>query len=91
MIAENNEFYGTLDVRATVWNSPAGDAQAGGDWCDVISVADDIIAVTIGDVAGHGEPVAHAARIMLACIRGALGVVPALRTRSAAQTSSHAR
>ena len=44
--------------RFTSWVSPAGDAQAGGDWCDVVQVSDGAFTVSIGDVSGHGAAVA---------------------------------
>ena len=61
-----------VDVRATVWNRPAGDARAGGDWSDVLTLSDHVVALTIGDVAGHGEPVASVAAVMRTCIAQAL-------------------
>ncbi len=49
---------------ADVLNSPAGGARYGGDWCDVFAVSGNSVAVTIGDVAGHGEPVAETMHAM---------------------------
>jgi serine phosphatase RsbU (regulator of sigma subunit) len=51
-------------VTVTRWSSPAGKAQAGGDWCEVFSISEDVLAVTVGDVSGHGESVADAAAFM---------------------------
>jgi serine phosphatase RsbU (regulator of sigma subunit) len=47
-----------LDADVTLWSSPAGGAKGGGDWCDVVTLSDGYVALTVGDVAGHGEPVA---------------------------------
>ncbi len=58
----------TTDIYISAWMSPAGDADAGGDWCEVVAVSDDVVAVTVGDVAGHGSPVQH----MMSAVRNAL-------------------
>jgi serine phosphatase RsbU (regulator of sigma subunit) len=34
---------------------PAAGAMHGGDWCDAFSVTDDVLALSIGDVCGHGD------------------------------------
>jgi serine phosphatase RsbU (regulator of sigma subunit) len=49
-----------LDCSVNLWSSPAGGARVGGDWCEAIQLSDDAIALTVGDVAGHGEPAAEA-------------------------------
>jgi serine phosphatase RsbU (regulator of sigma subunit) len=46
---------GMLETEITRWNSPAGNARAGGDWCDALHVSADVLALTVGDVSGHGE------------------------------------
>jgi len=56
------------DTYISAWMSPAGGAEAGGDWCEVVAVSEDIIALTVGDVAGHGSAVQH----MMASVRDAL-------------------
>ena len=33
---------------------PAAGAPRGGDWCDAFAVGDDVLAISIGDVCGHG-------------------------------------
>jgi serine phosphatase RsbU (regulator of sigma subunit) len=38
----------------TVWNAPAGNHPAGGDWCEVFAISDHVLAFSIGDVCGHG-------------------------------------
>jgi serine phosphatase RsbU (regulator of sigma subunit) len=57
-----------FETTISGWNSPAGRARAGGDWCDVFSVSRDVTALTIGDVSGHGEPVAAIAEFMRSSI-----------------------
>jgi serine phosphatase RsbU (regulator of sigma subunit) len=54
------------------WNSPADNARAGGDWSTAFAISAHEVAVTIGDVAGHGEPVAASAASMRATIVEAL-------------------
>jgi serine phosphatase RsbU (regulator of sigma subunit) len=34
---------------------PAAGALRGGDWCDAFSITDEVIALSIGDVSGHGD------------------------------------
>jgi serine phosphatase RsbU (regulator of sigma subunit) len=46
------------ETNVTVWRSPAGTARIGGDWCDVVPISDEAVALTVGDVSGHGEAVA---------------------------------
>jgi serine phosphatase RsbU (regulator of sigma subunit) len=45
------------DIYISSFISPAGDDDAGGDWCEVVAVSDDVLALTVGDVAGHGRSV----------------------------------
>jgi serine phosphatase RsbU (regulator of sigma subunit) len=47
-----------LEANVTIWSSPAAGAKDGGDWCEAVVISDDLIALTVGDVAGHGEKVA---------------------------------
>jgi len=56
------------DTYISAWISPAGDVDAGGDWCEVVAVSDDVVALTVGDVAGHGSEVQH----IMAAVRDAL-------------------
>jgi serine phosphatase RsbU (regulator of sigma subunit) len=56
------------DTYISAWISPAGGADVGGDWCEVVPVSDDVVALTVGDVAGHGGAVQD----MMACVRDAL-------------------
>ncbi len=38
----------------TIWNAPAGNHPAGGDWCEVFAISDHVLVFSIGDVCGHG-------------------------------------
>jgi serine phosphatase RsbU (regulator of sigma subunit) len=46
--------YIAIEHRGSRWLSPADRAPAGGDWADIIAVSPDIVALIVGDVAGHG-------------------------------------
>jgi serine phosphatase RsbU (regulator of sigma subunit) len=61
-----------LDIHVTVWNSPAGGARAGGDWCDAFALSDSAVAFTIGDVCGHGEEVADTMAVVRSAVVGAM-------------------
>jgi serine phosphatase RsbU (regulator of sigma subunit) len=52
LLPEQRLRYGSIEVNATF--RPA--AEVGGDYFDVFSIDEDRLAVTIGDVAGHGLP-----------------------------------
>lgn len=41
-------------VRLSTVSNPARRAARGGDWCESFAVSDDVIALSIGDVCGHG-------------------------------------
>ena len=45
-------------LNTTVWRRSAGSSRTGGDWCDVVAIAADTVAFTVGDVSGHGAGVA---------------------------------
>jgi serine phosphatase RsbU (regulator of sigma subunit) len=51
-----------------VFNSPAGSARYGGDWCEVLTISEEAIALTIGDVSGHGEAAAETMEMMRAAV-----------------------
>ena len=51
-----------------VWNSPAGGAQAGDDSCDTVTISEDTVALTLGDVSGHGAAAAE----MMAAMRASM-------------------
>lgn len=59
-------------TRASSWNSPAEGVKAGGDWCAAIELSADTLALTIGDVSGHGLSVAEPMRAMRSSILGAM-------------------
>lgn len=42
-------------VRLSTRIMPAGRAARGGDWCEAFAVSEDIMALSIGDVCGHGD------------------------------------
>jgi serine phosphatase RsbU (regulator of sigma subunit) len=65
MIANSPKQHGT---NVTRWSSPAGDAPDGGDWCEAIAVSVKTLALTIGDVAGHGSAVAGLQAAMRASV-----------------------
>jgi serine phosphatase RsbU (regulator of sigma subunit) len=56
----------------SVWSEPAAGAVAGGDWCDILPLADGTIALTIGDVSGHGLDAAPERATVYAAVRRAL-------------------
>ncbi len=59
---------GAVATIITRWNSAAGQALAGGDWCEVFAISEEVIAATVGDVSGHGEPVADTSAFMCSVI-----------------------
>jgi serine phosphatase RsbU (regulator of sigma subunit) len=63
---------------------PAAGAPRGGDWCDAFAVDDDVLAISIGDVCGHGVEKFDAMVAMRQAIRDA-----ALRNLDPAQTLAH--
>jgi len=60
------------NASVAVWNSPAGGALAGGDWCDVLPMSERFVGFTIGDVSGHGAQVAGTMGIMRAAVLRAM-------------------
>jgi len=70
---------GTSSAGISVWSSPADGAKGGGDWCDVVEVSSTLVALTVGDVAGHGDAANEA---MLAVRRSALQALESMRTPS---------
>ncbi|HVA28606.1 MAG TPA: PP2C family protein-serine/threonine phosphatase, partial [Candidatus Baltobacteraceae bacterium] len=57
-----------VDWRTTLFSAPAGGVRVGGDWCDAFPISQDADAVTIGDVAGHGQGVAETMRLVRASV-----------------------
>jgi serine phosphatase RsbU (regulator of sigma subunit) len=72
MIAEEAWGIAVFDTNLTVWNSPSGPAQCGGDWCEAFALSEHVTALTIGDVSGHGENVAGAMAAMRAAVLRAI-------------------
>ncbi len=62
-------------ASVTVWISPADNARDGGDWCETVPLSEHEIALTIGDVSGHGEPVAGTKRALQAAVLRALSTL----------------
>jgi len=62
-----------LDTEVSHWRSAAGNSPAGGDWCETVPISDDIVALTIGDVMGHGAPVAASMNVMRAAMLQGIG------------------
>jgi chemotaxis family two-component system sensor kinase Cph1 len=54
--------------NVSLLNYPAGSARYGGDWCETLAISEEAIALTIGDVSGHGEPAAETMEIMRAAV-----------------------
>jgi serine phosphatase RsbU (regulator of sigma subunit) len=50
---------------------PAAGAQRGGDWCDAFSLNEDVLALSIGDVCGHGAETFDAMVAMRQAVRDA--------------------
>jgi len=61
-----------LDGTVHRWSSPADGASRGGDWCEAVWLNSDAIVMTIGDVAGHGEPAGETMEAMRVSILQAL-------------------
>jgi serine phosphatase RsbU (regulator of sigma subunit) len=60
------------DTSASRFTSPAGRARAGGDWCEVVELSVESVALVLGDVAGHGERVARKMEAMRASVLQAI-------------------
>jgi serine phosphatase RsbU (regulator of sigma subunit) len=41
-------------AKLTAWSAPANDHLVGGDWCEAFALSDHLLALSIGDVCGHG-------------------------------------
>jgi serine phosphatase RsbU (regulator of sigma subunit) len=53
-----------IDCGVDLWSSPADGALRGGDWCEAFALSNDSVALTIGDVCGHGEAAADTMEAM---------------------------
>jgi serine phosphatase RsbU (regulator of sigma subunit) len=82
--------FAAYEVQATRWNSPAGQAAAGGDWCDVVAVDEGILALTVGDVSGHGESAAATMDLLRAIIVEAVQAGPRAPSTILATANSQA-
>ncbi len=56
----------------SIWSANADGERSGGDWCAIVPVSEHAVALSIGDVAGHGLAAAAELGIMHAAILGAL-------------------
>lgn len=63
-----------IETRITMWNGSSGRAQAGGDWCVAFELPDDGLALSIGDVSGHGAAVSGTMAVMRAAVLDMLAV-----------------
>jgi serine phosphatase RsbU (regulator of sigma subunit) len=73
MIARNREptpapARAGVSVAVSVCSYAAGRAPAGGDWCEAVALDEHAMALTVGDVSGHGRSVAGAMATMRASI-----------------------
>ena len=58
-------------VRLNMRIMPADGAAAGGDWCESFVISDDVIALSIGDICGHGIEKVEAMTLTRQAIRDA--------------------
>ena len=49
----------STDVALSTWMRPAQNQSTGGDWCESVTLSDDLVAFSIGDACGHGFSAAH--------------------------------
>jgi serine phosphatase RsbU (regulator of sigma subunit) len=75
---ENADAY-AIDCGVNLWSSPADGALRGGDWCEAFPLPDGAVALTVGDVCGHGE---SAADLMGAMRTGVFRAIHEHRTPS---------
>lgn len=61
------------DLRLTTRIIPADGVATSGDWCESFRVSSDIVALSIGDVCGHGAPTVPTMRLMRRLLREAAG------------------
>jgi serine phosphatase RsbU (regulator of sigma subunit) len=72
-------------VRINTRVIPAGGAARGGDWCEAFAISSDVVALSIGDVCGHGVEKFETMVVIRQAIRDA-----ALRGVDPAQVLVHA-
>lgn len=68
---------GSCSAHLSGWNvrllnSPADGASRGGDWCDAFAIGPDYVAISIGDVSGHGEAVADTMNVVRSAVAGSI-------------------
>jgi sigma-B regulation protein RsbU (phosphoserine phosphatase) len=67
---ESGRFHRSFrGVKVSGWNEPAGGATHGGDWCEAFPISENAIAISVGDVCGHGVPAHEEMRLIRELIR----------------------
>jgi serine phosphatase RsbU (regulator of sigma subunit) len=61
-----------LHESFSIWSANANGETSGGDWCAIVPLSEHAVALSIGDVAGHGLAAAAELGIMHAAILNAL-------------------
>jgi serine phosphatase RsbU (regulator of sigma subunit) len=56
----------------SVWSENAGGERSGGDWCIIVPLSEHFVALSIGDVAGHGRAATGTMAIVRASILAAI-------------------
>jgi serine phosphatase RsbU (regulator of sigma subunit) len=69
VVSHTGRAFGT---SFSVCSSRAGDRDAGADWCDSIAISEQAVALTVGEVSGHGEAVAGTISAMRASVLRAI-------------------
>lgn len=64
----DSRFEELAGCNVNLLNSPAGGVPYGGDWCDAFAIGSECIAISIGDVAGHGESAAETMSVMRSAV-----------------------
>jgi serine phosphatase RsbU (regulator of sigma subunit) len=75
-IASHTGPLATVPVHESfsMWSANGEGAPAGGDWCAIVPLSEHAVALSIGDVAGHGVAAAAGLAIMHATILSALTI-----------------
>jgi serine phosphatase RsbU (regulator of sigma subunit) len=61
-----------FEASVSVWSAAANGGRAGGDWCEAFAISEEALALTVGDVAGHGETAAGTMAAMRSSLLEAL-------------------
>ena len=56
----------------SVWTENAASADVGGDWCAIVPLSENVVALTVGDVAGPGPDAAAVRDVIYATVLSAL-------------------